>query len=315
MSAAPLTIVEARPAQLELRKRLVNTDDLEAALTGDGNRDAVLVLNAGIPAPDEGALLEALAAYEKTHDEASVHRLLKRTHVMVLNVKLDFPVEHVKDELTKSAGVLVVRTAKAHSNAFDIMYQSYASATGGGHFVQGSYKSVGDLVHVDVVRGAGVPKAKPAVPRAEPVVGARPAPPPSAAAELARTRRNELLAQERWLTSQQVATQARGRTVESNPYEYASRLRREHRLFGARFRGSYLYPAFQFQPETGEPHPAVADLLARLPDSSDGWVAALWLFQPTGKLGGARPADVFAHDPGAVIDAARRDFQGDDADW
>ena len=313
MSAAPLTIVEARPAQLELRKRLVNTDDLEAALTGDGNRDAVLVLNAGIPAPDEGALLEALAAFEKTHDEASVHRLLKRTHVMVLNVKLDVPVEHVKDELTKSAGVLVVRTAKAHSNAFDLMYQSYASATGGGELIQGSYKSVGELVHVDVVRGAG--RAKPAVPHAESAVGTRPAPPSSTAAELARTRRNELLAQERWLTSQQVATQARGRTVESNPYEYASRLRREHRLFGARFRGSYLYPAFQFQPETGEPHPAVADLLARLPDSSDGWVAALWLFQPTGKLGGARPADVFAHDPGAVIDAARRDFQGDDADW
>jgi len=46
-----------------------------------------------------------------------------------------------------------------------------------------------------------------------------------------------------------------------------------------------------------------------------GWAAALWLFAPTRKLDGARPADIFQANPEAVIDAARRDFEGDDADW
>lgn len=137
----------------------------------------------------------------------------------------------------------------------------------------------------------------------------------AAASDAARMRRDELLAQECWLTGPQVAERSGGRNVESNPYEYASRLRRERRLFGARFRGSYRYPAFQFDPDTGEPHAGLAELLALLPPSNDGWTAAFWLFQPTGRLQGARPADVIAQDAGAVIDAARRDFQGDDADW
>ncbi len=128
-------------------------------------------------------------------------------------------------------------------------------------------------------------------------------------------RRDELLAQECWLSGPQVAERTGGRNGESSPYEYASRRRRERRLFGARFRGSYRYPAFQFIPGTGEPHAELTKLVALLPSSHDGWTAALWLFQPTGRLGGARPADVFSRDPAAVIDAARRDFQGDDAEW
>lgn len=131
----------------------------------------------------------------------------------------------------------------------------------------------------------------------------------------ARMRRDELLEQECWLSGPQVAGRTGGGNVEGNPYEYASRLRRERQLFGARFRGSYRYPAFQFVPETCEPHAGLAELIALLPQSHDGWTAAFWFFQPTGRLGGARPADVLAQDPGVVIDAARRDFQGDDSQW
>lgn len=136
------------------------------------------------------------------------------------------------------------------------------------------------------------------------------------AAAAARERRDELLKSEVWLSSTEVAKRARGGAVlESNPHQHASRLRREKRLFGVRLGGQYLHPGFQFTPATGEPHPALPDLLAKLPDEDHGWAAALWLFAPTGKLGGARPADVFQERPAEVIDAARRDFEGDNADW
>jgi len=62
-------------------------------------------------------------------------------------------------------------------------------------------------------------------------------------------------------------------------------------------------------------HAKLNALLAKLPDEDHGWASALWLFSPTRKLDGARPADIFQANPDAVIDAARRDFEGDDTDW
>ena len=133
--------------------------------------------------------------------------------------------------------------------------------------------------------------------------------------DAARQKRDALLKSERWLSSTEVAEHARGEVLYSNPHQHASRLRREGRLFGVRLGGQYLHPAFQFQPASGEPHPRLDELLAKLPGEDNGWAAALWLFAPTRKLDGARPADVFLANPDAVIDAARRDFEGDDADW
>ena len=133
--------------------------------------------------------------------------------------------------------------------------------------------------------------------------------------EAAREKREELLKSERWLGSAEVAEQASGQILDGNPDQYASRLRREQQLFGVRLGGQYLHPAFQFLPESGVPHPRLNALLAKLPDEDHGWAAALWLFAPTRKLDGARPADIFQANPDAVIDAARRDFEGDDADW
>ena len=115
--------------------------------------------------------------------------------------------------------------------------------------------------------------------------------------------------------SAEVAEQASGQILDSNPDQRASRLRREKQLFGVRLGGQYLHPAFQFLSESGEPHPKLNALLAKLPDEDHGWAAALWLFAPTRKLDGARPADLFQANPDAVIDAARRDFEGNDSDW
>ena len=133
--------------------------------------------------------------------------------------------------------------------------------------------------------------------------------------EAAREKLEALLKSERWLGSAEVAAQASGQILDGDPDRHASRLRREKQLFGVRLGGQYLHPAFQFLPESGVPHPRLNALLARLPDEDHGWAAALWLFAPTRKLDGARPADIFQANPDAVIDAARRDFEGDDADW
>jgi len=131
--------------------------------------------------------------------------------------------------------------------------------------------------------------------------------------EAAKQTRDRLLAKESWLDSKAVARAARSTLVESNPAQFASRLRREHRLFGVRWRGEYLHPAFQFLP-TGELNPEMAKLLDVLPTTDANWNAAFWLFQPTGKLGGHRPADVFANNPKAVIAAATADFVRDPAE-
>lgn len=130
----------------------------------------------------------------------------------------------------------------------------------------------------------------------------------------ARARREAILADGRWLTSDEVALEARGALVDSNAAQYASRLRREGRLFGVRVRGQYRHPEFQFQ-KNGEVHPAMAKLIALLPTSEANWTAAFWLFQLTRALEGRRPVDVFPADPQRVIDFAEREFRGDHGRW
>ncbi len=135
---------------------------------------------------------------------------------------------------------------------------------------------------------------------------------PSADAQLAaaRARRDALLNERQWWTSEDVAMHARGRLVDSNPSQYASRLRTEKRIFGVRFRGKYLHPAFQFT-ASGDPLPAIGALLQKLPTSDANWSAAFWLFQPHGALSGRCPADVLTTDAVAVLAAADKDFGND----
>lgn len=297
MSAPALTLIEARTANLELRKRVVKTvDDLDV-IAPDG--DAVLVMHAGVPVPEDSALLDALTVYVAQHDAGVFTKVLQDVDVVVVDVAMGKRawVAELKAQVRKASGVLFISGRLGREADLGLMSKS---------FRPGSV-----VVKVAKPRPAKAgATATPSPAAATPAKEAR-----ARSSELARNRRNDLLTQERWISSQEAAEQARGRTVESNPYEYASRLRREQRLFGARFSGRYLYPAFQFLPDTGEPHPALRDLIPLLPDSNDGWTAAFWLFEPSGRLQGARPADVFAEDPAVVIAAAQRDFQGDDESW
>jgi hypothetical protein len=80
-------------------------------------------------------------------------------------------------------------------------------------------------------------------------------------------------------------------------------------------KGEYLHPEFQFNARTGSLRREMAQLLQVLPKDRTGWGAALLCFQPTGRLGGRRPADAFATDGQAVIAAAKQDFKGDDGNW
>lgn len=80
---------------------------------------------------------------------------------------------------------------------------------------------------------------------------------------------------------------------------------------------TFRHPTFQFD-ETGAIRPLVKELIAAMaanpefaPDvDKGGWRRAFWLYGPTLTLAGANgaartPADVFASEPGAVIQAAR----------
>lgn len=94
----------------------------------------------------------------------------------------------------------------------------------------------------------------------------------------------------------------------ANPHQYASRLRRANRVFSVPFEGRTLFLGFQFD-EDGRPLPALADALAslrkRLGDSD--WSIASWFSAPNPHLPSkARPVDLLAENPEAVIAAARR---------
>ncbi len=139
----------------------------------------------------------------------------------------------------------------------------------------------------------------------------------------AREVRDALLAEEVWLTSEQIAERSTDAFAERSPEEYTKRLRSERRLLGVRFRSQYLHPASQFLPG-GELHPAMADVLKYLPHSDANWTAAFWWFQPTGflfehgtssEIPARRPADVFLVDPHRVVAAAEHDFVRGDDGW
>jgi hypothetical protein len=76
----------------------------------------------------------------------------------------------------------------------------------------------------------------------------------------------------------------------------------------------FRFPAFQYN-ASGEVRPEMRELLALLPTDRSGWRVAFWLYQPHGRLGGARPVDAFATDPAAVIAAAVSTFHPGDTNW
>lgn len=137
-------------------------------------------------------------------------------------------------------------------------------------------------------------------------------PPIPSEAVLGAARRN---AQARWdflqevgyLTAEQVAD---GRSRATNRAAYASRLRRQRRVFGVSWHGRTLFPAFQFD-AAGGPRAEISEILHALPlGEMTEWEIALWWTAANGWLhGGERPLDLLEHEPQLVVEAARREHQ------
>ena len=127
--------------------------------------------------------------------------------------------------------------------------------------------------------------------------------------QLARERRDQLLAGEKWIDAPAVHLQQGGKPDSQGINSTASRLRRRGELLGAWNGREFLHPTFQFHSDSGRLMPEMKTLLEILPKDRSGWRQALWLFQRHGQLNGARPADVFSKNPQAVIGAARSDFE------
>ena len=109
------------------------------------------------------------------------------------------------------------------------------------------------------------------------------------------------------LTSAQVADLL-GSTAK-NRAALAHKLSGRGAIFGVQFKRQDLYPAFQFDPVQGQPLPGLPGVLAALARAGlRGWEIAFWCVQPNGWLDGdARPVDLLASSPGAVIEAAARE--------
>ena len=125
--------------------------------------------------------------------------------------------------------------------------------------------------------------------------------------EAARADRDDLLAHEHWLNSEETAAKLGLHLADVHAENWAAEQRRDKQLFGVRFHGQYLHPEFQFG-ATGSVLPKLPALISFLPSTDSNWTAAFWLFQPHGRFAGQRPVDVFAENPDAVVSAAREDF-------
>lgn len=104
-------------------------------------------------------------------------------------------------------------------------------------------------------------------------------------------------------TSTEVATFV---GAKSSNRTFASSRRSRGALMGVVRRNSYVYPGFQFDPETHEVYPWVKPLLdcARKSDYSDRDVI-LWMVRSTSYLSGARPVD-YRDEDNRILSVAKR---------
>jgi len=100
--------------------------------------------------------------------------------------------------------------------------------------------------------------------------------------QLARERRDQLLADEEWIDAPAVHAQQGGKSDSQGINNTASRLRRRGELLGAWNGREFLHPTFQFQPDTGRLMPEMKILLDILPKDRSGSSGGIgrWVDQP-----------------------------------
>lgn len=96
-------------------------------------------------------------------------------------------------------------------------------------------------------------------------------------------------------------------STSANRSATASTLKRRGKIFPVRYDDRDQYPRFQFDLEEGKPHPVIAGVLKRFGRKLQGWQIALWFVSNNGWLpGDAKPVDLLATAPDAVLEAAGR---------
>lgn len=119
--------------------------------------------------------------------------------------------------------------------------------------------------------------------------------------------RAEWLRQHPTLTAAELAQRAGRHLV--NPSAFLKSWVKAKRVFALAQGQRRLYPMFQFGAD-GQPKEAYRLLLTELGGTLDGWALAIWLTRPNAEFEGwATPLAVIAHDPDAVVRAARFERQ------
>lgn len=87
----------------------------------------------------------------------------------------------------------------------------------------------------------------------------------------------------------------------------AAQLKQEKRVFSVvGTNGVELFPAYQFDPETGVALAVIEQVISAFPISTTGWELAFWFHAQNGYLNGARPSDCLLVNAEAVAQAAIR---------
>ncbi|WP_263562250.1 hypothetical protein [Paucibacter sp. DJ1R-11] len=105
----------------------------------------------------------------------------------------------------------------------------------------------------------------------------------------------------KWLTAQGVASLWKSEPADAL-YSAGDWLR-EGLLFAIDHEGRRLFPGYAFN-DSGEPIPALKEVLSVFEGYSPFRLAA-WFESASSQLGGVRPRELIAHDPAAVIAAAK----------
>lgn len=124
---------------------------------------------------------------------------------------------------------------------------------------------------------------------------------------LARSRKAVLEGAD-WLTAAQVAELA-GLSA-TNPSTQPNKWKRQRQIFAVHHNGVDYFPGYGLDPQTGwRPRKAMKQVLEVFGDGKDGWGLAYWFGSASSFLGGRRPQDVLATEPGQVVAAARDEIQ------
>ncbi|MEL7896516.1 MULTISPECIES: hypothetical protein [Vreelandella] len=97
----------------------------------------------------------------------------------------------------------------------------------------------------------------------------------------------------------------------SNPSSQPNRWKKQGAIFAINFNGTDYYPTFALDENANyRPYKAMMDIIAIFKGHKSEWGMAFWFQSINSFLGGKRPQNLLASDPGRVIEAALDEIQG-----